>query len=107
VEPSPESIEEVRASIPRVTAARRARHAEAVGVTPESVTVIVDRGQDDYVLAVHAAGGDIGRAVVHVQQAVAETGPAPTLPPVDLAGLTQLEVEGALTATQTRPCSSS
>ena len=54
--------------------------------TSEAVVIIVDRGQDDYVLAVAAAGGDIGRAVVHVQQAFAELAGAPPVPAADLAG---------------------
>jgi aspartyl-tRNA(Asn)/glutamyl-tRNA(Gln) amidotransferase subunit B len=84
--------------------ARRHRLADAAGLVhdDESVVVIVDRGQDDYVLAVAAAGGDIGRAVVHVQQAFAELGTSPTVPAADLAALTTLEVGGKLTATQAK-----
>jgi aspartyl-tRNA(Asn)/glutamyl-tRNA(Gln) amidotransferase subunit B len=104
VAPSPEWIDEVRASLPMLPAARRVRLAEAAGLDADSeaVGVIVDRGQDDYVLAVRAAGGEVGRAVVHVQQAFAEMGADPVLPAADLAGLTRLEVEGALTATQAK-----
>ena len=48
------------------------------------------------------AGGDIGRAVVHVKEAFAEMGADPALPAADLAGVTALEASGALTATQAK-----
>jgi aspartyl-tRNA(Asn)/glutamyl-tRNA(Gln) amidotransferase subunit B len=82
-------------------AARRARLAEATGVAPDSeaAMVVVDRGQDEYVLAVGAAGGDVARALVHVKEAFADS---PTVPAADLATLTTMEVEGALTATQAK-----
>jgi aspartyl-tRNA(Asn)/glutamyl-tRNA(Gln) amidotransferase subunit B len=62
----------------------------------------VERGQDDYVLAVAAAGGDIGRALVHVKEAFADEPATPRVPAADLAALTTLEVGGALTATQAK-----
>ena len=48
--------------------------AEATGVAADSeaAMVVVDRGQDDYVLAVGAAGGDVARALVHVKEAWAD-----------------------------------
>ena len=97
-------IDKIRASLPMLPAARRARLAEAAGlsVLDESVTVIVDRGQDDYVLAVADAGGDISRAVVHVQQAFAELGAEPSVPAADLAVLTKMDAAGELTATQAK-----
>jgi aspartyl-tRNA(Asn)/glutamyl-tRNA(Gln) amidotransferase subunit B len=102
--PEPEWIDEVRAALPLLPAARRERLAASAGLetNSEAVSVIDERGQDDYVLAVQSAGGDVGRAVVHVQQAFAEMGREPALPATDLAGLTRLEVEGALTATQAK-----
>ena len=102
--PDPAWIEEVRTSLPMLPAARRDRLAEASGLAAdaEAVTVVVDRGQDDYVVAVAAAGGDLGRAIVHVQQAFAEAGPQPELSASDLAALTRLELDGRLTATQAK-----
>ena len=35
--------------------------------------VVVERGQDEYVLAVGAAGGDAARALVHVKEAFADS----------------------------------
>jgi aspartyl-tRNA(Asn)/glutamyl-tRNA(Gln) amidotransferase subunit B len=99
--PSAEWIAEVRAALPMLPAARRVRLAEATGAPADSeaVVVVVDRGQDEYVLAVGAAGGDIGRALIHVKEAFADS---PTVPAADLAALTMLEVGGKLTATQAK-----
>ena len=60
--PDAEWIERVRAALPPLPAARRAALAAATGapVDGEAVAVVVERGQDDYVLAVAAAGGDAG-----------------------------------------------
>ena len=43
--------------------------------------VVVDRGQDDYALAVLGAGGDPARTLVHLKEAFAELGPMPVVPP--------------------------
>ncbi len=97
-------IEQVRAALPPLPAARRAVLAEATGAPAdgEAVMVVVDRGQDAYVLAVGAAGGDVARALVHVKEAFAEQGSEPVVPAADVAGLTRLEVDGAVTATQAK-----
>ena len=85
--PSQEWVDRVRAALPMLPAARRARLAEVTGVAPDSeaAMVVVDRGQDEYVLAVGAAGGDVGRALIHVKEAFADS---PTVPAADLAALT-------------------
>ena len=97
-------VEQVRASIPVLPSARRVTLAEAAGMAPddEAVVTIVDRGHDRYVHDAVAAGGDIGRTIVHVQQAFADVGAEPPVPAADLAALTVLEVEGKLTATQAK-----
>ncbi|MBA3604672.1 MAG: Asp-tRNA(Asn)/Glu-tRNA(Gln) amidotransferase subunit GatB [Acidimicrobiia bacterium] len=102
--PEAEWIEQVRAALPMLPAARRQRLAEATGAPAdgEAVAVVVERGQDDYVLAVATDGGDAGRALVHVKEAYAEQGPAPTVPAADLAALTTMEADGRLTATQAK-----
>ncbi len=99
--PSAQWVANVRAALPMLPAARRARLAEATGVVADSeaAMVVVDRGQDDYVLAVAAAGGDAGRALVHVKEAFADS---PSVPAEDLAKLTTMEVSGKLTATQAK-----
>jgi len=104
VDPGEEWIEEVRLSLPTLPAARRADLAAAAGLATDSepVTVLVERGQDDYVMAVGEAGGDVPRAVVHVMQAFAEEGAEPSVPAADVAALTKMELDGALTATQAK-----
>ena len=64
--------------------------------------MVTERGQDSYVLAVAAAGGDAARALVHVKEAFADQGDVPDVPAADLAKLTRLEVDGTLTATQAK-----
>jgi aspartyl-tRNA(Asn)/glutamyl-tRNA(Gln) amidotransferase subunit B len=99
--PSAAWIAAVRAALPVLPAERRVRLAQATGVAADSeaAMVVVDRGQDDYVLAVGAAGGDLGRALIHVKEAFADS---PSVPAEDLAKLTTMEVEGTLTATQAK-----
>jgi aspartyl-tRNA(Asn)/glutamyl-tRNA(Gln) amidotransferase subunit B len=104
LDPSDEWIEEVRASLPMLPVARRQRLAAATGqpADAEAVLVVTDRGQDAYVLAVADAGGEAGRALVHVKEAFAEEGSEPAVPMGDLATLTRMELDGALTATQAK-----
>jgi aspartyl-tRNA(Asn)/glutamyl-tRNA(Gln) amidotransferase subunit B len=85
-------------------AARRARLSQLTGADKESeaVYVIVERGQDDYVQLVADAGGEPARAIVYVQQAFAEAGASPVVPAKDLAGLTLLERDAKVTATQAK-----
>ena len=96
VDPDAEWIERVRCSLPVLPAARRASLAAATGqpVDGEAVLVVTERGQDTYVLAVAAAGGDAARALVHVKEAFADQGARPQVPAADLAALTRLEVDG-------------
>ncbi len=102
--PSAEWIQAVGDALPMLPGARRARLAGATGVAADSeaAMVVVERGQDDYVLAVGAAGGDVARALVHVKEAYADQGATPTVPAADLAALTVLETGGQLTATQAK-----
>ncbi|MGA1345584.1 MAG: Asp-tRNA(Asn)/Glu-tRNA(Gln) amidotransferase subunit GatB [Ilumatobacteraceae bacterium] len=104
VHPDAAWIESIRSALPMLPAARRSRLADACGQDPDSeaVTTVVERGQDEYVLAVSAAGGSAERALVHVKEAFAEAGAAPTLPAARLAELTAMELAGALTATQAK-----
>lgn len=97
-------IERVRAALPPLPAARRGALATLTGAAPdgEAVSVVVERGQDDYVRAVADAGGDAARALTYVQQGYAEAGPTPAVPAADLAALTRLERDGAVTATQAK-----
>ncbi len=104
LDPETEWVESIRASLPPLPAARRAALAALTGADRESeaVYVVVERGQDDYVRAVADAGGEPSRALVYVQQAFAEAGESPGVPAADLAGLTVLERDGKVTATQAK-----
>jgi aspartyl-tRNA(Asn)/glutamyl-tRNA(Gln) amidotransferase subunit B len=99
--PSAEWIAQVRSALPMLPAQRRQRLADITGAAAdgEAVGTVVERGQDDYVLDVVTAGGDAGRALVYVKEAFADS---PTVPAADLAALTRLEVDGAITATQAK-----
>lgn len=102
--PDPTWIEAVRAALPMLPRERRARLAGATGVASdsESVMVVVERGQDDYVLAVGTHGADVARALVHVKEAYADQGNDPRVPAGDLAELIKMETSGKLTATQAK-----
>jgi aspartyl-tRNA(Asn)/glutamyl-tRNA(Gln) amidotransferase subunit B len=104
LDPSPEWIQAVRDALPVLPGARRHRLAAATGSAPDSEAVmsVVDRSQDDYVLAVAAAGGDATRALIYVKEAFAEAGESPVIPAGDIAALTLLEISGKLTATQAK-----
>ncbi len=102
--PADSWIEEVRAALPMLPRERRRRLAEATGAAAdgEAVMVVVERGQDDYVLSVGDSGADVARALVHVKEAYAEQGATPVVPAADLARLITMETSGALTATQAK-----
>ncbi len=103
---APESswIEAVRAALPMLPRERRARLSAATGAPAdgEAVMVVVERGQDDYVLAVAGSGADASRALVHVKEAYAEQGASPAVPAADLAAMIVLETTGKLTSTQAK-----
>lgn len=100
---APDRLEEIRAALPVLPAARRHRLAEATGEEPSSepVVVAVERGQDDQVLGAIAAGADPARALVHVVQNLAVDGGA-EVAPERLAELVAMETGGELTATQAK-----
>lgn len=104
LDPDQAWIESIRASLPMLPAARRAQLATLTGANKESesVYVIVERGQDEYVSAVAQAGGDAARALVYVQQAFAEEGSTPKVAASDIATLTQMERDAKITATQAK-----
>jgi len=83
---------------------RRARLASSTGAPAdgEAVMVVVERGQDDYVLDVASHGADAARALVHVKEAYAEQGASPTVPAADLAAMITMETSGKLTSTQAK-----
>jgi len=104
LDPGAEWIEAVRAALPLLPRERRVRLSRATGAAAdgEAVMVVVERGQDDYVLAVAESGGDPARALVHVKEAYAEQGARPSVPVLDLARMITMEVSGTLTSTQAK-----
>jgi len=102
--PSHEWIQRVHASMPPLPAARRAHLAVTTGqpANGEAVMSVEERGQDHSVLAVGHLGGDAARALVYVKEAFADQGTDPAVPAIDIAALTNLEVEGKVTATQAK-----
>ena len=97
-------IEAVRAALPMLPRERRRRLSQATGAAAdgEAVMVVVERWQDDYVLAVAEAGADAARALVHVKEAYAEQGAEPRVPAADLARMIIMETGGKLTSTQAK-----
>jgi len=97
-------IEAVKAALPMLPRERRARLASSTGAPAdgEAVMVVVERGQDDYVLDVASHGADAARALVHVKEAYAEQGASPTVPAADLAAMITMETSGKLTSTQAK-----
>ncbi|MCX6526413.1 MAG: GatB/YqeY domain-containing protein, partial [Actinobacteria bacterium] len=102
--PSAEWVQSIKDNMPPLPAARRAQLSAITGASQESeaVIVIVERGQDDYIHAVVAAGGDASKALVFVQQAFADESAQPRVPAKDIAMLTVMERDGKITSTQSK-----
>jgi len=102
--PSAEWVQSIKDNMPPLPAARRAQLSAITGASQESeaVIVIVERGQDDYIHAVVAAGGDASKALVFVQQAFADETAQPRVPAKDIAMLTVMERDGKITSTQSK-----
>jgi aspartyl-tRNA(Asn)/glutamyl-tRNA(Gln) amidotransferase subunit B len=101
LDPDPAWVEEIRAALPLLPAARRHRLAEASGAGTAAAALVVDRGLDDLVLDATAAGGDIARLMTHAANNLAGDG-ATELDPSRFARLSRMEVDGDLTATQAK-----
>jgi aspartyl-tRNA(Asn)/glutamyl-tRNA(Gln) amidotransferase subunit B len=104
LDPSPEWIQAVHDELPILPGARRAALAARTGFPAdgEAVMVVVERAQDDYVLAIADAGGDAARALIYVKEAFADEGATERVPAADVAALTTLETSGKVTATQAK-----
>ena len=102
--PSAEWVQSIKDNMPPLPAARRAQLSASTGASQESeaVIVVVERGQDDYIHAVVAAGGDASKALVFVQQAFADETAQPRVPAKDIAMLTVMERDGKITSTQSK-----
>jgi aspartyl-tRNA(Asn)/glutamyl-tRNA(Gln) amidotransferase subunit B len=101
LDPSPEWVAEIAATLPVLPAARRARLAEAAGVSPAEVTLHVERDLDELALAAIGGGADPARVLNHIEHNLAVDG-ASGLDPEHFSALVQLELDGILTATQAK-----
>jgi aspartyl-tRNA(Asn)/glutamyl-tRNA(Gln) amidotransferase subunit B len=99
--PSDEWLGDVRAALPQLPAARRARLSAAAGVAVDepAVATAVQHGLDDLVLAAVEAGADGRLALTRAANELANR----TAPdPVAFAAVLRMEAGGRLTATQAK-----
>ena len=99
--PSAEWIDEVRAGLPMLPAARRHRLAERTGVELDRTALVVERGLDELCLAAIDAGADPTRTLTHAEHNLSDE-KAIGLDPTSFAKLVAMETEGQLTATQAK-----
>ena len=91
--PTPEQVEAIRAALAESPTQMTMQLARRLGVPEVEVIRLLPDGRSVEL--------DIGRWR-ELFEAFAELGPTPDLPATDLAGLTTLEVAGAVTATQAK-----
>lgn len=101
LDPSPEWIERVRASLPVLPAQRRKNLMERTGASVAQATLVVERDLDGLCLAAIDAGADPARAVTHAEHNLSDP-LATTLDPVSFARLITMELDGQLSATQAK-----
>lgn len=101
LDPSPEWIERVRAALPPLPSKRRHDLMAAAGATAAQAALIVERGLDELCLEAIGAGGESTRVITHAEHNLADPR-ATELDPQKLAELVQMELSGALTATQAK-----
>ncbi len=100
IDPSPEWIAEIAASLPALPKERRDALIERGG-SAEEAAIAVGRALDALALAAIDAGADADRVLTHVRNNLAVDG-AETLDASDFAELVKMETGGALTATQAK-----
>ncbi|HEX2849619.1 MAG TPA: Asp-tRNA(Asn)/Glu-tRNA(Gln) amidotransferase subunit GatB [Acidimicrobiales bacterium] len=93
----------VAASLPVLPAERRARLADAAGVAPAEVALLVELDLDQLVLDSVALGADPRVSINRAQNEVAaDIGNAGRLTPSSFAALVAMETAGKITATQAK-----
>ncbi|MFT7601612.1 MAG: aspartyl-tRNA(Asn)/glutamyl-tRNA(Gln) amidotransferase subunit B [Acidimicrobiales bacterium] len=100
VDPSPEWIDELRASLPPLPRQRREALISAGG-DPENVGLAVERNLDHLALAANVDGADIDKALIHIVNNLAVDG-AELLDAGHFAALVKMESAGDLTSTQAK-----
>jgi aspartyl-tRNA(Asn)/glutamyl-tRNA(Gln) amidotransferase subunit B len=99
--PTAEDIARIDAALPALPSTRRALLAEMAGALPAEVSLLVDRGHDEFALEVLALGVDARKALVRIENDLAPDEPI-TLDPAQFARLIAIESDGELTATQAK-----
>lgn len=101
LDPGREWIERVRSELPMLPSQRRHRLAEAAGVELTRTALVVERGLDDLCFDAIAEGADPGRVLTHAEHNMADERSS-LIPAGAFAALVGMEVDGRLTATQTK-----
>ena len=101
LDPSQEWIDRVRAALPMLPAARRHRLAERSGSELAQTALIVDRGLDELCLATIGLGADPMRTITHAEHNLSDPR-ALDMDPAMFAKLVRMDVDGALSSTQTK-----
>jgi aspartyl-tRNA(Asn)/glutamyl-tRNA(Gln) amidotransferase subunit B len=99
--PTAEEVAAIDEQLPMLPAQRRHRLTQLAPNSADAATIVVERGQDDLVVAAVAAGADAERLLTRVQNDLA----VDDWTKVDAEGLAALigmETAGELTATQTK-----
>ncbi len=100
IEPSEEWVKEIADSLPPLPRDRRYLLAETIGVEPTETSLIVQRDLDGFALNAISFKANKKRVLVHLENNLADgTG---ELTPEAFASLTVMEMNGELTATQTK-----
>jgi len=101
LQPNADEIAAIDRHLPMLPAARRERLTALAPDRVDAVAIVVERGQDDLVVAAIAAGADAERLLTRVQNDLA-VDDWTKLEPGSLAALVEMENSGALTATQAK-----
>jgi len=103
LDPAPAWLDQLRAGLPVLPAARRATLAQAAGVatTDAGVALLVQRDQDGLAAAAIAAGAEPAKVLTYVEHDIPAEASA-TFDPAALAGVAVLAGEGKLSATQAK-----
>jgi len=110
LDPEQSWIDEIRTSLPALPAQRRAALVTATGASSAHAAMVCVRGLDQLVLDAVAAGADAGRAMNHAVNNLAvnnsaannSAGEGIVLDATAFAELVNMEVSGALSATQAK-----
>jgi aspartyl-tRNA(Asn)/glutamyl-tRNA(Gln) amidotransferase subunit B len=103
LDPSPDDVARIDASLPALPADRRATLAATAGREPTdpAIVIAVQRDLDGIAGGAIAAGADADRVLTHVEHNLAVEG-AESLTAEHLAALVRMETGGELTATQAK-----